>query len=303
MKLLESIINDLVVTKVSLSDPLLKTKVLASRIRNQQLLDWVDSELNGYAEDDSVPNYRIEDGVLKGNYINGNMKYTDVQIPIPNISAEFKEMYTKIICRDSIEAVCANINAKNIAYSVSNDRKTFLENQIRDLGNYRFQIISLHIQIPINFNSNIVSNVRSKLLEFMLALEQEFGVEADITTLSKNNQIITHIMNTTINNSGDGAVINNGNSNNIEANVTINQGNKDALKTKLIEEKVPVNDAEELIKIIDTSTPASKDNFGEPVNNWVQKMMGKALNGSWQVAIGAAGNILAQAIQAYYGLK
>ncbi|MGE8430262.1 MAG: hypothetical protein ACN6O7_20450 [Sphingobacterium sp.] len=303
MKLLESIINDLVVTKVSLSDPLLKTKVLASRIRNQQLLDWVNSEVNGYGEEDSVPNYRAEYGILKGNYLNGYWQYTDAQIPLPNISSEIKETYTKIECRDSIEAVCANMNSENLGFSVSNDRKAFLENKIRELGYDRFQILSLHIQIPVNFNSNIISNVRSKLLEFMLALEQEFGVEADIITLSKNNQTITHIMNTTINNSGDGAVINNGDNNNIETNITVNQGNKDALKTKLIEEKVTVNDAEELIKIIDKSTPVSKDNFGEPVNNWVQTMIGKALNGSWQVAIGAAGNILAQAIQAYYGLK
>jgi len=50
MKLLEAIINDLVVTDVSLSDPLLKTKVLATRIQNTQLLNWVESELSGYRD-------------------------------------------------------------------------------------------------------------------------------------------------------------------------------------------------------------------------------------------------------------
>lgn len=303
MKLLESIINDLVVTNVSLSDPLLKTKVLATRIRNAQLLKWVEGELSGYEEKADLPLYRKSKGIVKGNFLNGNKQYTNVDVPVGHLDNEILEKLIAIYDRDSVSSIEKLIGQKGVKMSLNSYVKPYLEDSIRELGNWYFELTSVYLEIPATFLSNILSSVRSKLLEFMLALEQEFGVEADITILSKNNQTITHIMNTTINNSGDGAVINNGDNNNIEANITVNQGNKDALKTKLVEEKVAVNDAEELIKIIDTSTPVSKDNFGEPVNNWVQTMIGKALNGSWQVAIGAAGNILAQAIQAYYGLK
>lgn len=303
MKLLESIINDLVVTNVSLSDPLLKTKVLATRIRNAQLLKWVEGELSGYEEKADLPLYRKSKGIVKGNFLNGNKQYTNVDVPVGHLDNEILEKLIAIYDRDSVSSIEKLIGQKGVKMSLNSYVKPYLEDSIRELGNWYFELTSVYLEIPATFLSNILSSVRSKLLEFMLSLEQEFGVEADITILSKNNQTITHIMNTTINNSGDGAVINNGDNNNIEANITVNQGNKDALKTKLIEEKVTVNDAEELIKIIDKSTPVSKDNFGEPVNNWVQTMIGKALNGSWQVAIGAAGNILAQAIQAYYGLK
>jgi hypothetical protein len=303
MKLLESIINDLVNTNTSLNDPLLKTKVLASRIKNAQLLEWVNSELTGYDEEAVLPDYRIEFGVLMGNYLNGSFQVSNAQIPIPNISREFKELYTKIDNRDSVEAVANLVGKKNIAFSVSNDRKAYLENEIRSQGNHRFQILNLHIQMPANFLSNIVSNVRSKLLELMLQLEQEFGLEADILTLASNNNIINNIMNTTIHNSGDGAIINNGDNNKVEANIQINKGNKKALKEKLLSEKVSHIDIEELLELIDNSTPISSENFGLPVNNWVQKMIGKALDGSWQVGIGAAGNILATALQNYYGIN
>lgn len=90
MKLLESIIKDLIITNVPLNDPLLKTKVLASRIENYQLLEWVNSELNGYIEDAILPDYRVEYGVLMGNYLNGGFQISNAQILIPNISKEFK---------------------------------------------------------------------------------------------------------------------------------------------------------------------------------------------------------------------
>jgi len=83
MKLLESIINDLVVTDVSLSDPLLKTKVLATRIQNTQLLDWVESELSGYRDKEDLPPYRRSKGILKGNFVNGYKQYTNVDISGP----------------------------------------------------------------------------------------------------------------------------------------------------------------------------------------------------------------------------
>lgn len=109
-------------------------------------------------------------------------------------------------------------------------------------------------------------------------------------------------MNTTINNSGDGAIISSGDNNKIEANIYIAKGDKEALKAKLLSEKLHSTDIDELLKIVDHTEPVSKGNFGGPVNDWIQKMIGKALDGSWQIGIGAAGNLLAQAIQGYYGV-
>ena len=45
-----------------------------------------------------------------------------------------------------------------------------------------------------------------------------------------------------------------------------------------------------------------KDKFGPRVSAWIGKMIGKAAEGSWQIGLGAAGNLLAQAIAKYYGL-
>ncbi|MCY4779267.1 hypothetical protein ORI89_06375 [Sphingobacterium sp. UT-1RO-CII-1] len=302
MKLLELIINELAINNVLISEPLLKTKVLASRIKNSYLLEWVNSELNGYSEDTNLPDYRVEYGVLIGNYINNGFQISNAQIPVPNISKEFKDLYTKIENRDSIEAVSNLVGKDNLAFSVSNDRRLYLENELRSLGYSRFQILNLHIQTPVNFFSNIVSNVRSKLLEFMLQLEQEFGIEADLSDLAKNNQIINQIMNTTINNSGDGAIINNGDNNKVDATIKIHKNDKESLREKLLSENIQSEDVSELLEVLDIIKPVSKNNYGPKVNIWIQKMLGKALDGSWKIGIGAAGTLLADCINSYYGL-
>lgn len=64
------------------------------------------------------------------------------------------------------------------------------------------------------------------------------------------------------------------------------------------------DDINELLAVIDTEIPnTEKGTFGYKVNLWIGKMINKALDGSWQVAIGAAGSFLADAVQSYYGMK
>jgi hypothetical protein len=42
--------------------------------------------------------------------------------------------------------------------------------------------------------------------------------------------------------------------------------------------------------------------FGPKVSAWIGKMVGKAADGTWNIALEAAGNLLAQVIEKYYGL-
>ncbi len=70
-------------------------------------------------------------------------------------------------------------------------------------------------------------------------------------------------------------------------------------------EKVNVakSDIEELKTILSTDEPDYKSKkFGNKTINWIQKMIGKALDGTWQVGIETAGGILAQLLLAYYGM-
>ena len=101
---------------------------------------------------------------------------------------------------------------------------------------------------------------------------------------------------------GDGNVFNTGSNNNISSSITINKGNKEELKEQLLQSKIPAKDIDELLKIIDLEKPESETVFGGQVTAWIGKMINKSLDGTWQIGIGAAGGVLATALQQYYGI-
>lgn len=57
--LLDEIIGLLNSEQGSLTDALLKTKVLLHQIAKKELAGWVNNELNGYADGTDLPPYRV----------------------------------------------------------------------------------------------------------------------------------------------------------------------------------------------------------------------------------------------------
>ena len=303
MKLIGDIINELMDVKIPLEGALLKTKYLATKIQSVELLTWVNGELNGFENESDLPAYRITNGMFTGSYMNGQRHYSKMHIPIGHLPNDELDILTRIISLDSISAVEQLMGRKDLKYSVPAKKKLYIEQSIRGLGNHYFQITNMHLEMPVPFLTNIISSVRSKLLDFMLKLEEEFGENTELQELRNGNNTITHIMNTTINNSGDGAVITSGTENKIKANITVNKGNKEVLKETLKSSHVSNKHVQDLLQIIDDQPATALDQYSVPVNNWIKKMFNKAIDGSWQVGIGAAGGILGDAIASYYGLK
>lgn len=61
-KLINDIAQNLVEQNGSVESALLKTKVLAYKIKNDNLINWVNGELNGYNNIKELPEYRIFTG-------------------------------------------------------------------------------------------------------------------------------------------------------------------------------------------------------------------------------------------------
>ncbi|GAA4447325.1 hypothetical protein GCM10023189_03570 [Nibrella saemangeumensis] len=109
------------------------------------------------------------------------------------------------------------------------------------------------------------------------------------------------------NNSGialgaEGVLINTGDNAHISSNIETKKGNFEALAKKLRDSYVLDEDITELKSLLEMDSPnEERRTFGEKVNGWISKMIIKSLDGSWAIGIGTAGNLLADAIKAYYG--
>ena len=81
--IINSIQADIIDPKADLHSILLKTKVLAYRLKNEDLKNWVKSELDGYDEKHDIPDYRfIRDSVIRGTFFNGVYKHSNRDIGI-----------------------------------------------------------------------------------------------------------------------------------------------------------------------------------------------------------------------------
>jgi hypothetical protein len=160
-----------------------------------------------------------------GNVLNGRLHIKNYAIPLDHLSQAQYDLVRSIHINDSIsalEALTKNEKLNNLQLSVPTSVKTALENSIQSLGNPYFQIISIHQTISVSLFTNILSSVRSKLLDFMIVLEKEFGEETSIETLKQKNPIINTFINTTIYNNGDGNITNTGK----KANINTTSGTK-----------------------------------------------------------------------------
>ncbi|MFV8226889.1 hypothetical protein [Christiangramia aquimixticola] len=307
MKLLSDIINELVDSKKSITSPMLKTKVLATRINNSELLNWVNNELKGYDSANQLPDYRIYKCHLSGNFINAGMKYTNNALPTTGLSEKLIKDLNHIYFFQSIsglETTLEKTETSSLEQNLSAELISIIEDNIRNMGNPFYQILSARKTIAITAINEIISIVRNKLLDFTLKVDEEFGNLTEIKDLKGKNDEITTIMNKTIiNNSGDGNVINTGNKANFKPKVKISKGNKSEVRESIKEVGLSKEDADKLIELLSKELPNTTSNkFGNKVNRWIQNMIGKSLDGSWEISVSTAGGILTEIIKKYYGM-
>src|SRR4051812_16012368 len=79
----------------SLSEVLLKAKVLASQLRGRKFKQWIDAEINGYGKDDTIPEYRIVHSTLIGEFAGPFQARTRGPMSTAHLDPEHREYFNK----------------------------------------------------------------------------------------------------------------------------------------------------------------------------------------------------------------
>lgn len=303
MKLINEIIESISGNSFSLTDALIKTKVLSFELKNEELKTWINNELNGYPSEE-LPNYRVIPCQVIGSISNGFHRATNYPIPLTALDKEEKEQIITVRLYQSISSLDDIVNKGDNSKMVMNVPPEMYAYLSQDLDN-GFVIEYARREISKTQIIQILTSVRTKLLDFLLELREEFGNSDDITnfTKGKGKETVNSIFSSSVfgNNTtiivGDSNVQTLTNSNNYT-------GNFEELSKQLIEKGVSESDIEDLRIAINDDNPDSENKkFGQKVNAWILKMMSKAMDSSWEVGIGAAGNLLAEGVTRYYGWK
>jgi hypothetical protein len=287
-------IQDAAVDKdTDLATLLRKCKVLAARLGSVPLEDWVLHESNGYPEDKPVPEYRMWGTRIVGQFVDPWGRQATVTVPPHLIPDSARTHFTEFEYRRSIATA---------EYALAEDRNGM---QSLSTGNLRSL---LHGKVYENFQCHeayaeyskqnlvaLLDAVRNRILDFALALGK-IAPDAGEDQTQVEVQRVTQIFNTTVH--GSVGVV--GAVNNSAINVATN--NWSSLAQFLVSNSVAQPDIEELHAAVIAEPKAETGKWGPRVSKWVGKMVAKSADGSWQVGLGAAGSLLAQALTAYYGL-
>lgn len=302
MKLLNDIIEALSSQDSSLTDALLKTKVLLHKIGHKELIEWVNNEINGYPDKIEVPEYRILPANVLANFANMGYQVNSHPIPLDHLKKAQKELLEKVHLNQSLavlEKLCID-NDSSLQFPIPMEFNGILG---KSLAN-GFEIQRAWKLIGIADVSQILVQVRSRLLDFMLELQSQLGDNMTDNEIKQRTDSIdaSSLFNSAI--FGDNTTIIVGNQNSQKVKNSIIKNDFDSLAKQLKQHNVDENSITELQTAINNdqnSLEVQEQKFGSNVKEWMKRMLSKVVDGVWEIEIATAGNLLSTAIQKYYG--
>jgi hypothetical protein len=302
MKLIQEIMAILSSKDGKLSDALLKTKILLHKIGHKELVEWVNHELNGYPDMKSLPSYRLVPAQVLVNASNIAYRITSHPIPLLHLEKKFRESLQTSKMGQSLAVLEKFVENPegNLTSPIPMEANGLLGEGLAS----GYCIERAWCQISKTEVTQILIEVRSRLLDFILELSEQFGGDmTDEEVKHKSNEIDTaRLFNNAI--FGDNTTIVVGTGNSQVVNNLILKGNFSALSENLLKHGVAEKDIQELeTAISDDKNEVDLENkkFGPAVKGWLHKMLNKAVDASWQVELGIASSLLANALQKYYG--
>ena len=298
MKLLDEIVELLSSSAGSLTDALLKTKVLMHRIGQKELAAWVNAELQGYPGKATVPEYRIVPAMLVATLNSGQRTIDNYMMPVGHLDEHLKKEFTQQGLRESIR-VLEQYAAQGAAL-----RNPLPADLYQILGKtlQNAWVERAWIQMEATQVMNPLIEVRSRLLDFVLSLQGELdNVEDDGVKEASASIDVPAMFHHLV--MGDNATLVVGNSNITTITNSVVKGDFSSLAAELRKNGVEQSDIADLQVAVTQDTTLvdlETKTFGPAVKSWMSKMMGKAIDASWQIELGVAGGLLTEALKAFY---
>lgn len=290
-ELVNKIIHDLSNNK-PISEILLKTQVVASKLGNKEFEEWIRNEQNGYPDATNIPDYRVVAVVVKAcvsQPYTGFMKTITIPAGIydEDIINDCMSHARIVQSLCEIESLCESkqdgvLQASCPAMAYAEVKKHVYWN-VENV----WQEISVHSLKGINYA------FKSKLLAFFLELDKKMEAGLDFSQIGSQDEI-KQIMNNTyyissiVANTGDGTVNAGDISGNDVSQLISDENQKGKIKEIISRLEAEANklDNADLQEAIETI----KEECKKP--NWVRKTLKMAFNAVHGIATSIAANQL-----------
>ncbi|EKK5245928.1 hypothetical protein ACI00O_003600 [Cronobacter sakazakii] len=302
---IESIISDLTSGSEGVTEALLKTKVLLFSLKSKEPVAWVNHELTGYPKDAELPSYRVVRTRVLIDANNFTRSYKGLELPLSHFNDEQYDKATLSRIDFSISQIEKILREAGDAPTIQQPIPIEFARYYAPRVDNSYEITCLYRDIPIHCLTSIITQVRSKLLDFLLELSYKLDEIHGDSMVDKAKKVdAAAIFSNAI--FGPNTTINFGNDNNITINNIINKFDFEALKNELRSNSISDEDIEELrISLVEDDRIGNKPekSYGPHVSSWFAKMISKAADSTWNISVSAATTVLTTALNQYFGFN
>ena len=273
---------------------------------NQELSAWAKAEASGYTSVDDLPAYRIFETGVQGTFF-GPFGSGIKNAPIPQavVEAEHRDTLFKLHVMQPVgeleEMVGTGKGSKALTVHWSGDAILYYQQKEIYVG---YSLASAWRTISTASVAGVLEVIRARVLEFVLAIEQELGV--DLASYDKKTPLetpsqdrLTQIFNTTIQ-GGDNIALGNSGATTQQA-VHVRPGDLEGLKEQLAKLGI----TSELITDLDEAVAKDADDqkqSGQYTQHWLSRVMAMVGRGTLQLASTAASTVVVAEVRRFLGL-
>ena len=304
--LLKRIVDDATSSQVSLSEVLRLCMRLGQVLGNEELSKWAMAEARGYDDASTLPEYRTFKTDVYGTFSGwGGSRINNFLIPEIVVKPEHHKALFEVKIMQSVgelerlvssgsqeEAISVAWSGDTIAYY---QRKEFLQGYVLVAASKRFTRATI---------AGILEVIRTRVLEFVLAIEKEFGVEANTNNGASlvepsEQEKVSQMFQTIIYGGENVSVGSNGTVN--QQVVNVQPGDLSGLKQQL--ESLGLTPT--LISELETAFDKDQDSDEQPglaTRGWLGRVMIMVGKGTLQLASTTAAAVVTAEIRKFLGL-
>ena len=296
MSLLDEIRSALVNESADLSNTLRKAKILASAIGLPEFREWVDFELSGYTDRDKVPSYRCflptNLGTFSGPFQSG---VKNMVLPTYNLPDQVRDFAENLIVFDGVGALEAQASG---SYQRKWPQEMVMLARDATQMTGGMVLVDAHQPIPAHVIPGVLDQVKNKLLDFVLGLQESNITSEDLDNRTVEPEVARNLFH--INIYGDSNVVTSGEHVN-QRDIMVQEGDIRSLLSCLRELNIDSDDLSELKDAVASEPSAPEGRYGPRVREWLGGMISKAASGVWNVGLETASKVLTDALKGYYG--
>lgn len=266
------ILND----DISVSSILRNFLVMAKKLDNEEVYQWVLKELQGYESTDELPSYRRFAVESFGYFSNGLKEYPNLPIAPHNVPQELQHICCYADILESIPEIETLIKAGD-----NSDKGIFTSNWPADCLGFLKDIYDGYVclkawrLIPKSKMYGIIDSVKNKSLQIIIEMiENGIKINKETAVTTEQREEFGNIFKTII--YGNIGALQVGESNQIMGNISIEVGDIEKMKRFLLEAGID----KEAISRFSEAIEDDGGNVGVNVKRWLGDVRDKVVSGA-----------------------